>query len=181
MPVTETENTIIFILIFKYIAISLTKHLNGSLLTAMIINNPTLQFIIIIMIIFYSSLYPYTNCYCSFQDTQAAAAALTSLGHVYTAIGDYPNALASHKQCVQLVKQMGDRLQEAREIGNVGAVYLAMGEFDSAVDCHTQHLRLARRLGDQVKTHVFYKTMDPNREVDFMTSEKTSRTLFTYC
>jgi hypothetical protein len=51
---------------------------------------------------------------------------------------------------VQLVKQMGDRLQEAREIGNVGAVYLAMGEFESAVDCHTQHLRLARRLGNQV-------------------------------
>lgn len=69
---------------------------------------------------------------------------------MYTAIGDYPNALASHKQCVQLVKQMGDKLQEAREIGNVGAVYLAMGEFDSAVDCHTQHLRLARRMGDQV-------------------------------
>lgn len=45
---------------------------------------------------------------------------------------------------------MGDRLQEAREIGNVGAVYLAMGEFESAVDCHTQHLRLARRLGNQV-------------------------------
>lgn len=65
-------------------------------------------------------------------------------------MGDYPNALASHKQCVQLVKQMGDRLQEAREIGNVGAVYLAMGEFESAVDCHTQHLRLARRLGNQV-------------------------------
>lgn len=72
-------------------------------------------------------------------------------GHVYTAIGDYPNALASHKQCVQLVKQMGDKLQEAREIGNVGAVYLAMGEFESAVDCHTQHLRLARRLGNQVQ------------------------------
>lgn len=51
------------------------------------------------------------------KDTQAAATALTSLGHVYTATGDYSNALASHKQCVQLVKQMGDRLQEAREIG----------------------------------------------------------------
>lgn len=45
---------------------------------------------------------------------------------------------------------MGDRLQEAREIGNVGAVYLAMGDFDSALDCHTQHLRIARRLGNQV-------------------------------
>lgn len=52
------------------------------------------------------------------KDTQAGIAALTSLGHVYTATGDYPNALASHKQCVQLVKQIGDRLQEAREIGN---------------------------------------------------------------
>ncbi|KAI5635500.1 tetratricopeptide repeat domain-containing protein [Phthorimaea operculella] len=95
----------------------------------------------------------------NFVDTQAAAAALTSLGHVYTAIGDYPNALASHKQCVQLVKQMGDRLQEAREIGNVGAVYLAMGEFDSAVDCHTQHLRLARRLGDQVEEARAYSNL----------------------
>lgn len=45
---------------------------------------------------------------------------------------------------------MGDRLQEAREIGNVGAVYLAMGEFESAVDCHARHLRLATRLGNQV-------------------------------
>ncbi|KAJ8973013.1 hypothetical protein NQ317_004611 [Molorchus minor] len=73
------------------------------------------------------------------KDTQAAAAALTSLGHVYTAIGDYPNALASHKQCVQLVKQMGDRLQEAREIGN--------------------HLRIARRLGNQVEEARAYSNL----------------------
>lgn len=72
------------------------------------------------------------------------------LGHVYTAIGDYPNALAAHKQCVQLVKQQNDKLQEAREIGNVGAVYLAMGEFENAVDCHNQHLRLAKRLNNKV-------------------------------
>ena len=46
-----------------------------------------------------------------------AATALSNLGHVYTAIGDYPNALASHKQCVLIVKQSGDQLWEAREIG----------------------------------------------------------------
>ncbi|XP_026681631.1 tetratricopeptide repeat protein 28 [Diaphorina citri] len=80
-------------------------------------------------------------------------------GHVYTAVGDYPNALASHKQCVQLVKQMGDKLQEAREIGNVGVVYLAMGEFESAVDCHTQHLRLARRLGNKVEEARAYSNL----------------------
>lgn len=86
------------------------------------------------------------------KDAQAAASALTSLGHVYTAIGDLPNALNAHKQCVQLVKQIGDlSLQEAREIGNVGAVYLAMGEFESAIDCHTQHLKIAKRLGNRVE------------------------------
>lgn len=68
--------------------------------------------------------------------------------------------MASHKQCVQLVKQMGDKLQEAREIGNVGAVYLAMGEFESAVDCHTQHLRLARRLGNQVQYTIIPESGD---------------------
>ena len=45
------------------------------------------------------------------KDTAAAAAALTSLGHVYTAVCDYPNALASHKQCTELVKQLGNELQ----------------------------------------------------------------------
>lgn len=93
------------------------------------------------------------------KDTQAAAAALTSLGHVYTAIGDYSNALASHKQCVQLVKQMGDRLQESREIGNVGAVYLAMGDFDASVDCHTAHLRLARKLNNFVEEARAYSNL----------------------
>lgn len=32
-----------------------------------------------------------------------------------------------------MLKQMGDLLQEAREIGNVGAVYLVTGEFDNAI------------------------------------------------
>ena len=46
------------------------------------------------------------------KDSQAAASALTSLGHVYTAIGDYQNALASHKQCVDMVRtQINDKLQ----------------------------------------------------------------------
>ena len=56
---------------------------------------------------------------------------------------------------------MGERLQEAREIGNVGAVYLAMGEFESALDCHMQHLRLARRLNNKVSctTSVQHKAL----------------------
>ncbi|XP_074640463.1 tetratricopeptide repeat protein 28-like isoform X2 [Tubulanus polymorphus] len=83
------------------------------------------------------------------KDHQTAASALSSLGHVYTAVGDYPNALACHKQCVLLVKRSNNKLTEAREIGNVGAVYLAMGDFDNAVECHNEHLKLAKQLKDK--------------------------------
>ncbi|KAJ8260857.1 hypothetical protein COCON_G00165800 [Conger conger] len=76
----------------------------------------------------------------------AASSALSSLGHVYTAIGDYPNALASHKQCVILAKQSKDQLSEARELGNMGAVYIAMGDFANAVQCHEEHLGIAKAL-----------------------------------
>ncbi|CAD7674271.1 unnamed protein product [Nyctereutes procyonoides] len=78
-----------------------------------------------------------------------ASSALSSLGHVYTAIGDYPNALASHKQCVLLAKQSKDELSEARELGNMGAVYIAMGDFENAVQCHEQHLKIAKDLGNK--------------------------------
>lgn len=86
---------------------------------------------------------------CLILSLQAASSALSSLGHVYTAIGDYPNALASHKQCVLLAKQSKDELSEARELGNMGAVYIAMGDFENAVQCHEQHLKIAKDLGNK--------------------------------
>ncbi|TSM28109.1 Tetratricopeptide repeat protein 28 [Bagarius yarrelli] len=90
------------------------------------------------------------NCVFTFYRTfTAASSALSSLGHVYTAIGDYPNALASHKQCALLAKQRKDQLAEARELGNMGAVYIAMGDFASAVQCHEQHLDIAKVQGDK--------------------------------
>ena len=72
---------------------------------------------------------------------------------------DYPNALASHKQCVELMKQLGNELQEARETGNVGAVYLAMGDFDNAVQCHMDHLSIAQRLANKVEEARAYSNL----------------------
>uniref|UniRef100_A0AAZ3R4T9 CHAT domain-containing protein n=1 Tax=Oncorhynchus tshawytscha TaxID=74940 RepID=A0AAZ3R4T9_ONCTS len=79
---------------------------------------------------------------------KAASAALSSLGHVYTAIADYPNALASHKQCVLLARQTQCPLSEARQLGNMGAVYTALGDFTNAMQCHQQHLDIAKTLGN---------------------------------
>ncbi|KAK6315724.1 hypothetical protein J4Q44_G00132480 [Coregonus suidteri] len=79
---------------------------------------------------------------------EAASGALSSLGHVYTAIADYPNALASHKQCVLLARQTQCPLSEARQLGNMGAVYTALGDFTNAMQCHQQHLDIAKTLGN---------------------------------
>ena len=58
------------------------------------------------------------------KDSHAAASALTSLGHVYTAIGDYQNALASHKQCVEMVRtQLNDKLQ----VNHYDVIYQNLG------------------------------------------------------
>ncbi|KAH9419028.1 Tetratricopeptide repeat protein 28 [Dermatophagoides pteronyssinus] len=79
-----------------------------------------------------------------------AALALTSLGHVYSAIGDLKNALSSHQQCLQIIRQLGgDPLAEAREIGNVGSVHLAAGEFDKAIEYHLEHVKLSKLLGNK--------------------------------
>lgn len=87
---------------------------------------------------------------------QAASDALSSLGHVYTAIGDYPNALASHKQCVLLARQTQCQLSEARQLGNMGAVYTALGDFTNAVQCHEQHLSIAKvTANDKLSTLTF--------------------------
>ncbi|KAJ8332251.1 hypothetical protein SKAU_G00427960 [Synaphobranchus kaupii] len=86
------------------------------------------------------------------SENAAASSALSSLGHVYTAIGDFPNALASHKQCVILAKQCKDQLSEARELGNMGAVYIAMGDFANAVQCHEEHLGISKAMS--YHTHV---------------------------
>ena len=54
-------------------------------------------------------------------------------------------------QCLELVRQqIGDKILEAREVGNVGAVHLASGDFDKAVECHLEHLQIAVNAGNKV-------------------------------
>ena len=44
------------------------------------------------------------------KNRQMAAHALGALGHIYSIIGDLPNALAMHKQCVLMLRQSKVRL-----------------------------------------------------------------------
>ncbi|XP_075590272.1 uncharacterized protein LOC124497851 [Dermatophagoides farinae] len=94
------------------------------------------------------------------KHSEQAALALTSLGHVYSAIGDLKNALSSHQQCLQIIKQLGgDPLAEAREIGNVGSVHLAAGAFEKAIECHLEHVKLAKLLGNKTEEARAYSNL----------------------
>lgn len=80
-------------------------------------------------------------------------------GHCYTAIGDHANALASHKQCLQMTRQMFDQVGETREIGNVGAVCLSMGDYDKAIEYHEQHLKLAKQITNKIEEAKAYSNL----------------------
>ncbi len=67
--------------------------------------------------------------------------------------------MASHKQCLQLVRQIGDPLAEAREIANVGAVYLASEDFEKAIECHLEHVKLAKLLGNKAEEARAYSNL----------------------
>ncbi|KAK3754473.1 hypothetical protein QZH41_018994, partial [Actinostola sp. cb2023] len=53
------------------------------------------------------------------------------------------------KQGSLMYKELGDRLSEARELGNVGAVHVLMSQFDEAIRCHQEHLEIAVEVGDK--------------------------------
>jgi tetratricopeptide (TPR) repeat protein len=91
--------------------------------------------------------------------TDQAANALTSLGHVYTEMGDLTNALASHKQCLTLVKQTGDTAKECIETGNVASVLLSLGDHDKALEILETHLQLAIASGFKMEEAKNYSNL----------------------
>ncbi|XP_032226539.2 tetratricopeptide repeat protein 28 isoform X2 [Nematostella vectensis] len=93
------------------------------------------------------------------KDLHSAALALSSLGHVYVAVNDYSNALASHRQASQLYKEMGERLSEGRELGNIGAVHVLLLQYDQAIHCHQEHLKIAVELGDSAEEGRAYSNL----------------------
>jgi tetratricopeptide (TPR) repeat protein len=75
------------------------------------------------------------------------AVALSSLGLVYTSLGEKHKALDSHTKALKLLRAIPYPEGEVRTLGWIGAVYFTLGENLKAIDSYTQGLRLARKLG----------------------------------
>lgn len=84
----------------------------------------------------------------SLGDRSGEAAALTSVGLVYDALGEKQQALDCLSQALPLWRAIGDRGGEARTLTNTGTIYVSMGERQKALTYFNQALPLWQAIGN---------------------------------
>ncbi|MDJ0518714.1 MAG: tetratricopeptide repeat protein, partial [Trichodesmium sp. MO_231.B1] len=71
------------------------------------------------------------------------------LGNAYDSLGEYDKAIEYHQQCLQILREIGDRSSEGIALGSLGNVYKSLGEHGKAIEYHQQGLRIAKKIGDR--------------------------------
>ncbi|MEG4227599.1 tetratricopeptide repeat protein [Microcoleus sp. N9_B2] len=77
------------------------------------------------------------------------AGILTSIGLLYSELGEQQKALEYYSQSLSLFRATGDSSGEAATLHNIGTVYSHLGEQQKALECYSQSLPLFRILGDR--------------------------------
>jgi tetratricopeptide (TPR) repeat protein len=76
------------------------------------------------------------------------ARALNNMGMVFSALGEYEEALAHYKSALKLDQALGDRSHIAQKLGNIGQCYSDLGDVDRAESYLGKALKLAEQTGD---------------------------------
>jgi tetratricopeptide (TPR) repeat protein len=74
---------------------------------------------------------------------------LATLGIFHCWQGRYQQATEHHQQALALARDIGERLVQARALGNLAIVADMQGHYQQAVEPMRQALALHRELGDQ--------------------------------
>ena len=82
-------------------------------------------------------------------DRFGEATTLSSIGLVYSDLGEKQKALDYYNQALALERAVGNRAGEAALLNNIGAVYAALREQQKALDYYNQTLPLERVVGDR--------------------------------
>jgi len=80
-------------------------------------------------------------------DKAGEASYLSSMGNLYTQLGQYPQALNYHQQALAIAREIGSRPQEVGILGNVGVIYRRQERYAEALDQYQTGLALAREIG----------------------------------
>jgi tetratricopeptide (TPR) repeat protein len=70
------------------------------------------------------------------------------MGMVFSALGEYEEALAHYKSALKLDQALGDRSNLAQKLGNIGQCYSDLGDVDRAESYLGKALKLAEQTGD---------------------------------
>src|SRR5215472_18162961 len=78
------------------------------------------------------------------------AEAVSSLGVLQTATGDYAAAAASSRQALEIFRDLGDRPQQAWVLNDLGMVLQLTGDHPASATSHQQALELWGDLGNRL-------------------------------
>ncbi len=87
--------------------------------------------------------------YRQINDKTWEALTLTSIGRVYSDLGEKQKALSYYDQALPLFHQVGNKAGEATTLNNIGTVYDTLGEKQKALSYYDQALPLRRQVGDK--------------------------------
>jgi DNA-binding SARP family transcriptional activator len=90
-----------------------------------------------------------------FGSPQAQASAHRGLGRLYFQHADYETAEQHITRAVELYRQAGDAVNEARAVNSLTAIAVDTGRFCAAVEHAKETLRLAEAGGDPTGRHVY--------------------------
>jgi tetratricopeptide (TPR) repeat protein len=82
------------------------------------------------------------------RDQSAEADALSHLGMVHRAAGEYAESLDCAQRALAIRQALGDSAGEVHELNSLGMVYDCLGRYADSVDQHQRAILIRRRLGD---------------------------------
>jgi len=83
------------------------------------------------------------------DETVEAALVLSSLGIARWRLGEYEQALVSHRKSLEISERIGDQRGIAVSLGNLGNVHIDRGEYEQALVSHRKSLEISERIGLQ--------------------------------
>jgi len=81
-------------------------------------------------------------------DPRAAAVVVNNIGGIYQVLGEPSAAIDFYRRALDLQRKAGNRLEEARDLGNLASVAAEIGLYQQALSQYEQALEIFRGLGD---------------------------------
>lgn len=86
------------------------------------------------------------------KDRHSTAYTLSSIGSLYSTLGEFQKALQYRTQALRFQRAVSDRTSEADTLYSIAATYISLGETQKALESFSQALSIERTLGRRLRT-----------------------------